>query len=66
VKVVARDAIDAERFFDHTFFDFEADESANAGMKNTARCARVYHCLEPFRAGAFLEGSAMLTFNIVE
>lgn len=56
VKVVARGSIDAEGFFDRPFLDFQSDESANARMKNTARSARVYHCLEPFCAGCILGG----------
>jgi len=56
VKIVAGDSIDAECFFDGAFFDFQADESANAGVKNTARGARIYHCLESFGAGRILGG----------
>jgi hypothetical protein len=56
VKVVARGPIDTEGFFDGPFFDFQADEPANAGMKNTARGALVDHRLEPFGAGCILGG----------
>jgi len=51
VKIVARGSIDAEGFFEGPFFDLQSYESANAGVKNTARGARVYHCLKSFSAG---------------
>ena len=56
VKIVARGSVDAEGFFDGSFFDFQSYESANAGMKNTARGTRVYYCLEAFRAGGIPGG----------
>lgn len=56
VKVVARRSVNAEGFFDGAVFNFQSDESANAGVKNTARGARVYDCLEAFCAGCILGG----------
>ena len=56
VEIVARRSIDAEGLLDRSFFDFQADKSANASMKNTARGTRVYYCLEAFRAGCIPGG----------
>jgi hypothetical protein len=65
VKIVARGSIDAEGFFDRPFFDFQPYEPSNAGMKIQREAPESITVSNRLVRGAFLEGSAMLTFNIV-
>ena len=65
MKIVARGSVYADGFFDGAFFDFQAYEPANAGVKNTRDAPESITASNRFVRGAFLEGSAMLTFNAV-
>jgi hypothetical protein len=52
-------------FFDRPFFNFKSYESANAGVKIQREVPESITASNRFVRGAFLEGSAMLAFNVL-